>query len=125
MSDDLPMLRALLEEEKEKAERYRLASIKADCQLANLRHELEVLEGDKQELIRVASELVAVIRVNALRAKIDITPEMVDSVVNPYLERIRKIENLNACPICKSTDDPYFSRVVPMGYFCTDCGHER
>jgi Zn finger protein HypA/HybF involved in hydrogenase expression len=26
------------------------------------------------------------------------------------------------CPHCGSEEEPYFSRVVPMGYFCPDCG---
>ncbi len=28
------------------------------------------------------------------------------------------------CPHCQSTKDPEFSRVVPMGYFCPDCGED-
>jgi len=26
------------------------------------------------------------------------------------------------CPHCGSEEEPYFSRVVPMGYYCPDCG---
>lgn len=28
------------------------------------------------------------------------------------------------CPECGSNEDPYFSRMEPMGYFCPDCGKE-
>jgi hypothetical protein len=28
------------------------------------------------------------------------------------------------CPHCGSSADPVFSRVEPMGYFCTDCGKD-
>lgn len=28
------------------------------------------------------------------------------------------------CPQCGSEEDPYFSRMEPMGYFCGDCGKE-
>jgi hypothetical protein len=30
-----------------------------------------------------------------------------------------------ACSDCGSTEDSYFSRIEPMGYFCPDCGHEE
>ncbi len=30
--------------------------------------------------------------------------------------------NDDRCPHCGSEEEPYFSRVVPMGYFCPDCG---
>lgn len=28
------------------------------------------------------------------------------------------------CPECGSPEDPWFSRMEPMGYFCPDCGRE-
>lgn len=31
-------------------------------------------------------------------------------------------KNKSACRFCGSTNDPYFSRVIPMAYVCTDCG---
>jgi hypothetical protein len=31
----------------------------------------------------------------------------------------------SACVACGSTEDSYFSRIDPMGYFCPDCGHEE
>jgi hypothetical protein len=30
-----------------------------------------------------------------------------------------------ACADCGSTEESYFSRIEPMGYFCPDCGHEE
>lgn len=27
--------------------------------------------------------------------------------------------------VCGSTEDSWFSRTVPMGYFCPDCGGQR
>jgi hypothetical protein len=29
-----------------------------------------------------------------------------------------------SCRHCGSTEDPYFSRIMPMGYFCPACGKE-
>jgi hypothetical protein len=30
-----------------------------------------------------------------------------------------------SCADCGSTEESYFSRIGPMGYFCPDCGHEE
>jgi len=29
-----------------------------------------------------------------------------------------------SCPHCGSLKDPWFSRVIPMGYHCQDCGKD-
>jgi transposase len=29
-----------------------------------------------------------------------------------------------SCPVCHTFEEPYFSRVEPMGYFCPICGTE-
>jgi DNA-directed RNA polymerase subunit RPC12/RpoP len=28
------------------------------------------------------------------------------------------------CPHCNSNNEPYFSRSVPMGFYCPDCGED-
>ncbi len=28
------------------------------------------------------------------------------------------------CPHCDSNNEPYFSRSVPMGFYCRDCGKD-
>jgi len=30
----------------------------------------------------------------------------------------------DSCPHCGSTNEPYWSRIVPMGYICPDCGKD-
>jgi hypothetical protein len=42
-----------------------------------------------------------------------------------YDEIFRKDADDIVCPHCGSDKDPFFSRIVPMGDYCPDCGEER
>ena len=33
-------------------------------------------------------------------------------------------DNIDICPHCGSVKEPWFSRTVPMGYICVDCGND-
>jgi len=41
-----------------------------------------------------------------------------------YDEIFRKDADDIVCPHCGSDNEPYFSRSVPMGFYCRDCGKD-
>lgn len=43
----------------------------------------------------------------------------------PDAKKPAKKPAADRCPHCGSTEDPYWSRIVPMGYFCPDCGKDQ
>lgn len=42
----------------------------------------------------------------------------------PAAEPAQPVDEIDRCRHCGSTKDPWFSRSLPMGYFCQDCGKE-
>jgi ribosomal protein L37AE/L43A len=42
-----------------------------------------------------------------------------------YDDIFRKDTDDIVCPHCDSNNEPYFSRIEPMGDYCPDCGKER
>ncbi len=42
-----------------------------------------------------------------------------------YDDIFRKDVDDIVCPHCDSNNEPYFSRIEPMGDYCPDCGKER